>query len=579
MTSPIQEIKDRLDIVDFIRSYVALLPAGRNFKAPCPFHKEKTPSFIVSPERQTWHCFGSCGEGGDIFKFLMKYENLEFYEALKILAEKAGIELKKLSPAEHRQFGVLFEINQAAKDFFRNQLEKSAESMDYLSKRGLSKETIEEFELGLAPSGFDHLTANLAKSYDVRDIERAGLNFKSEKGSYIDRFRDRIMFPLCDHFGKVVGFSGRILPRLEDKIDAGKYLNSPETAIFSKSKILYGLHKTKNEIRNSESAVLVEGQMDFLALYQDGVRNAVATSGTALTPEHLKTLKRMTDNLVLCFDSDEAGLNAGERAIDLAGANDFSVKLLVLKDFKDPAEAVQKAPGRMSELIGESKPAMEFYFDRYAGKPERSGDLSGFKNRIRIVLGKIKGLASAVERAHWLREFGLKMDIEEKVLAEEMEQLKSDKLMNGRKPDFAAKNSETGILPRRELIAQRLLSLVIAKEELKSGIDGDCFICLPTDYSAILKCLVEGGSLERENLKELFNLISLRSSFEASILDGEKMETEFHELLRQLRLESLREKRRELVHMVKEAEKGNDESGIFSALKAFDEISKTIQNT
>ena len=158
MASPVQEIKDRLDIVEFIRSYIPLQPAGKNFKAPCPFHKEKTPSFIVSPERQTWHCFGACGEGGDVIKFLMKYENLEFYEALKILAEKAGIELKKISPAEQRQFGVLYDINDSAKEFFKKKLEQSTEVLKYLSERGLKKETIEEFELGLSVSGLDELT-------------------------------------------------------------------------------------------------------------------------------------------------------------------------------------------------------------------------------------------------------------------------------------------------------------------------------------------------------------------------------------------------------------------------------------
>lgn len=222
MTSPIQEIKDRLDIVEFIRSYIPLLPAGKNFKAICPFHKEKTPSFMVSPERQTWHCFGACSEGGDIFKFLMKYENLEFYEALKVLAEKAGVELKKISPAEHKQFGVLYEINESAKVFFQKELERSSEAKNYLKGRGLKDETIKEFELGFSSAGFDNLNHYLIKSgYDIKDIERAGLNYKTKQGSYVDRFRNRIMFPIYNHFGKVVGFSGRILPAFAEA-SAGK---------------------------------------------------------------------------------------------------------------------------------------------------------------------------------------------------------------------------------------------------------------------------------------------------------------------------------------------------------------------
>src|SRR3989344_1677351 len=201
--TPIEQIKDKIDIVEFIRSYIPLSPAGKNFKALCPFHKEKTPSFIISPDRQTWHCFGSCSEGGDIFKFLMKYENLEFYEALKILSEKAGIELKKISPIEQRQFDVLYEINEAAKNLFKKNLKENKEATDYLINRGLKNEIIEEFEIGYAFPEFDKLTMALIKEgFNVRDIERAGLNFKTEKGGYVDRFRGRIMFPIFNHFGK-----------------------------------------------------------------------------------------------------------------------------------------------------------------------------------------------------------------------------------------------------------------------------------------------------------------------------------------------------------------------------------------
>ncbi|MBI5079064.1 DNA primase, partial [Candidatus Wolfebacteria bacterium] len=369
--STVEEIKNRLDIVEFIRSYVPLLPAGKNFKAPCPFHKEKTPSFMVSPERQTWHCFGACSEGGDIFKFLMKHENLEFYEVLKILAEKAGVELKRISPADQKQFGVLYEINESAKDFFKSELEKSPAVLKYLSGRGLKKETIGEFELGFASNSFDFLTIKLVNAgYDIKDIERAGLNFKSERGSYIDRFRNRVIFPLYNHFGKVVGFSGRIFETDAAGDNSGqpalaKYVNSPETPIFSKSKILYGFHKSKNNIREEKTAVLVEGQMDFLSVYQDGMKNVVAVSGTALTVDHLKTLKRYADRLILCFDGDEAGFKAAERAVDLAAQNDLSAKILTMKEFKDPAEAVLKSPGKMKKLAEEAKQAMEFYFERY----------------------------------------------------------------------------------------------------------------------------------------------------------------------------------------------------------------------
>ncbi len=598
MNSPIQEIKEKLDIIDFIRSYIPLQAAGKNFKAICPFHKEKTPSFMVSPERQTWHCFGACSEGGDIFKFLMKYENLEFYEALKFLAEKAGIELKRISPAEQKQFGVLYDINESAKDFFARQMtEKTNEgALKYLTDRGLRKETIEEFELGLAPTGFDNLTLYLINlGYDIKDIERAGLNFKTERGTYVDRFRSRIMFPIYSNFCKVVGFSGRILPQFE-KPEIGKYVNSPETPIFNKSKILYGFHKSKKNIQEQKSAILVEGQMDFLMVYQDEIRNAVATSGTALTLDHLKTLRRLADQLILCFDNDEAGLKAAERSIDLASSADFNVKLLILKDCKDPAEAVQKRPGCMVNFINDAKPAMEFYFDRYLNRTQdrigqladaeadknKKFELGDFKRNIRVVLAKIKSLISAVEQSHWLKELSLRTKIEEKALAEEMEQLKTR--INA---DYTRKYAEKGLREsisyqkesacRRELIAQRLISLAIIKENFQSQMT-DYLDYLPSDYLVILKSLTEQKKLEDERLNSLLNLISLRSSFESSILDEEKIDKEFQELLRQLRLECLKEKRQQLIYLIKEAEQKGDEVKTTSVLKEFYEVSKLMQN-
>lgn len=594
-SSPVQEIKERLDIVDFIRSYITLLPAGKNFKANCPFHKERTPSFMVSPERQTWHCFGACSEGGDIFKFLMKYENLEFYEALKILAERAGIELKRASPAEYKQFGILYEINSLAKDFFKRELEKSPEVLKYAHGRGLKKETIEEFELGFAPNGFDKLTLDLINiGFSVKDIERAGLAFKSERGGYIDRFRGRLMFPIYNHFGKVVGFSGRILPQYEndsEKSSIGKYVNSPETPIFNKSRVFYGLHKTKNNIKETGVALLVEGQMDFLMLYQDGIKNAAATSGTALTGDHLKMLRRLTDQLILFFDNDEAGFKAAERSIDLAGANDFNVKLLLLKGYKDPAEAVEKQPGLITNLLKDAKPAMEFYFGRYLPQnskvqnPNTKLDIGSFKKNLRIILAKIRNLMSPVERSHWLKELSERTNINETALAEETEQLNiSSKFQDPRFKKIP--NTEPMIRnSRRTLIAERLLSLVMARDSLKLQIK-DYIRYLPEDYSFILENLREekgesaaGKFLIEEKLNPIINIISLRSSFELEILGEDKIEDEFRELLRQIQYEFLKEKRNKLAHSIKEIEKTGDETVLTSALKEFDEVSKMIENS
>src|SRR3984957_1122972 len=269
-------IKSKLDIVEFIRGYVVLTPAGKNFKGLCPFHKEKLPSFMVSPDRQSWHCFG-CGIGGSVFDFVMKYDKVEFGEALRILAEKAGVELRRENPAEYRYGGLLYDLNDAAKNYFRRAFAAAPVAREYLTKRGLSPEIIEEFEIGWAPNEPEGLSMHLLNSGTApQDLMQAGLSIKTERGLMLDRFRGRIMFPIHNHTGKVVGFTGRILPQL-DRGDMGKYVNSPETPIFQKSKLMYGFWKTKDTIREAKSAVLVEGQMDFLMSWQAGVKNVIAS--------------------------------------------------------------------------------------------------------------------------------------------------------------------------------------------------------------------------------------------------------------------------------------------------------------
>ena len=363
-SSTTELIKSRLDVVQFLRGYLTLNPAGKNFKALCPFHKEKSPSFMVSPDRQSWHCFG-CGLGGDVFTFLMKYENIEFGEALRILAEKAGVELRHENPAEYRYTGLLYDLNESAKQFFKRALAAAPVAKEYLKSRGLTPETIETFEIGWAPNEPEALSMQLLNAgSSPQDILQAGLSIKTERGLMLDRFRGRIMFPIHNHVGKVVGFTGRILPQL-DRGDTGKYVNSPETPIFQKSKLLYGFWKSKDAIRETKTAVLMEGQMDFLMSWQSGVKNIVASSGTALTADHLVVLHRLADELIINFDSDTAGADAAERAIDLAEASDFSVKIAIVQGFKDAAEAAQADPENVRRTIAAAIPAPEFYFKKY----------------------------------------------------------------------------------------------------------------------------------------------------------------------------------------------------------------------
>ncbi len=575
MPSPIEEIKERLDIVDVLKGYVELRPAGRNFKAVCPFHAEKTPSLIVSPERQIWHCFG-CNAGGDVIKFVSLFENLEFYEALRVLAEKAGVDLKRYTPAEEKQFGVLYEIQRAAADFFKDRLAASSKPLKYLEGRKLKTETIEEFELGFAPESFDALTVGLIeRKFELGDIVRSGLSFRTDGGKYIDRFRGRVMFPIHNHFGKIVGFTGRILPELERE-GVGKYVNSPETPIFQKSKLLYGLWKNKKEIRDSGCAVLLEGQMDFLMCYQDGIRNAVATSGTALTGEHLRTLRKVTDKLVMGFDNDSAGRLAAEKACDLAAENDFTALVVSWREYKDAADLISENPGSAAEMIEKAVPAVNFIFDRYL---ENGGAKS--KKNIRFVLDKIRKVWSPIERSAWLRELAYRTGISEKNLAEEMEKIslgeRDEETITGTRTSGAV--TEYKPETRIELISLRLLGLANEKKELIAKIES-YERYLPETYSAIYKSVLNNSqeSLPPE-VREVFNIISLRGGLESELLeDEERINKEFRTLLKELEIEFLSAEKNKMAREIASLEENGDEEKLVSALRKFDELSKKIQD-
>ena len=307
MDNNIEKIKERVDIVDLISSYLKLQKAGVNYKAKCPFHNEKTPSFSVSPERQVWHCFG-CGKGGDQFTFVQEIEGADFPEALRILARRAGVELEHFDRSLQNEKTRLLEICELASTFFEKQLWHSnagAKVLAYLKDRGVEESSVREFQLGYAPDSWDSLSAFLkSRGYGEQEIFNAGLSVKKETGGYYDRFRSRITFPVLDINGQTVGFTGRDFDsgKKEDReIKLAKYVNTPQTLIYDKSRVIYGLDKAKTEIRKKDKCVVVEGNMDVILSRQAGAENVVASSGTALTEQHLKTIKRYTNNLALCF--------------------------------------------------------------------------------------------------------------------------------------------------------------------------------------------------------------------------------------------------------------------------------------
>lgn len=481
MNDNVQQIKERLNIVDVISGYLRLIKAGTSYKALCPFHNEKTPSFIVSPSRQSWHCFG-CGEGGDIFTFVEKIENVEFRDALKILAEKAGVELEYSDPKMRSEKDRLYEICEASAQFFTASL--SNPIINYLYKRGLKDEAISEWRLGYAPDSWDSLLIFLrTKGFKESEIEKVGLIIRRENFSrssalsqresaitrYHDRFRNRLIFPIFDISGRTVAFSGRtmneIIPSKTERVDSGKYINSPETILFNKSRILYGFDRAKAGIRKNDTAILVEGQMDVILPWQDGAKNIIATSGTALTEDQLAIIKRLTSNLVMAFDMDDAGFRATKRGIDLALGGGFNVSILRLESCKDAADFVVRSPGKFQEAIGKAEPIMSYYFKEIFKKfsPDK---LEGKKFIALNLLSEIKRLSSAIERSSWIRELGLRLGVSEADLKEEMGHIEIEEDASDDSHSFlSGERQSTTPKTRKEILSERLLALLLKKTE------------------------------------------------------------------------------------------------------------------
>lgn len=382
MDTQVQQIKDRINIVEAIGQYVPLRRAGRNYVGRCPFHKERTPSFHVSPERGTYKCFG-CGEGGDVFNFLQKIEGSDFPTVLKELADKTGIVLEKrapINPQEREHDERLRELCDAAVSYFEAELKKRADVQEYLRNRGLREETISGWRLGYAPASWDSLSKHLRQiGFSADDICDAGFGIKSEKrpGEVFDRFRGRIIFPLFDVGGKPIAVSGRYfeaVPGAKQEGEPAKYVNSPETALFKKSRVLYGFDRARASIRKLDCILLVEGQFDLILSHQSGLPFAVAISGTALTEEHLMLLGKLSKRLVLALDGDAAGVRAGLKSALMALKLDFDVKVPTFAQGKDPADLARENPELLKAAIRTARPAVEFFIEalRLGARDERA---------------------------------------------------------------------------------------------------------------------------------------------------------------------------------------------------------------
>lgn len=443
--SVIEQVKERLDLVDVVSGYVALKKSGQNYKGLCPFHVEKTPSFVVFPETQTWHCFGACGTGGDVFSFIERIEGVDFAGALKMLAERAGVELAPRSEAEVQRaetLNRLREINAAAARYFHHLLLKSPAGQvarEYLQHRGIQPKAWETFELGYALPEWDALIRYLTgrRNYTLEDLAAAGLVSERRDGSgYYDRFRDRLMFPIRDVAGAIIGFGARALA----PDDVPKYLNSPQTAIFDKSHVLYGIDRARQAIRQADQAIIVEGYTDVITAHTYGFENVVASLGTALTEAQLRLLKRYTHRFILALDADTAGSQATLRGLEVAkealdtetvpvptargyiryeSRLDAEIRVLVLPAGLDPDDLIRSDVEKWRQSVERAEPVIEYVFQAQTADL----DLNHPKDKstaVRRLLPVIAEIGNPIERSHYLQRLARLVQVDERVLADQL---------------------------------------------------------------------------------------------------------------------------------------------------------------
>ena len=598
MFSSVEQIKQRLDIVDVITSYVKLQKAGENYKACCPFHNEKTPSFYVSPGRGIWHCFGGCGKGGDIFTFIMEIEKCDFPEALKILAQRAGVELKKEDPRIRSERNHLLNLLEDAKNFYKKNLAAHEKVLEYLLKeRGLAPETIENFELGYAPDGWKNVYDFLQnKGYSAQEIEKAGLIIKIQHPTsniqhpYYDRFRNRIIFPINDSSGRTVAFGGRVFElgvrSLNSAIAPAKYINSPQTVIYDKSHILYGFDKAKKEISKENYCVLVEGYMDALMSHQAGAKNTVAISGVALTPEHLNLISRLTKCIITGFDADEAGHSATGRSVELLLSRGFDVKIINLKEQKDPADLIKKDANLWKEILQKAAPIIAFYLDILEKK------YGGDKRQLifqteQIVFPYLVRLVNEMEKSFWIKQIVGTTGVKEEAIWEQLKKTRSVYR------EFPSVNQDLTLKKqsRNEQLEKRIvgvLALARSKKNLEDKlpeiINNNLDLFSP-NYRECINILagtrLNGEKISMENLPVVnYQTLALEAELIYNCETSEEIESELRSLIQNLKNETIKRNLQSLALAIKKiSETDKNNPILLQKIEELNKFSKALNNS
>jgi DNA primase len=561
----IEEIKSRLDIVDIIKEYVELEKVGSNLRALCPFHAEKTPSFFVSPTRQSWRCFGGCNDGGDMFDFVMKIEGVEFPEALRILAKKAGVEIKRTNPETVTEKENFYKLYQLATKFFERQLEASKrgkKAKQYILDRGISEEAINNWRLGYSPDSWQSLSEFLISKGFKRDkIIDSGLAIKKDDHSY-DRFRGRIMFPIMNTSGRPIAFGGRIFG---DSEDTAKYMNSPQTLLYDKSKVLYGIDKAKVEIRRQNKAILVEGYTDVIMAHQAGFKNVVSTSGTALTKKQLNILSRYSQNLFTCFDMDNAGISATKKGIEMARALGFDVQVITLPSGDDPADLIKKDSDQWKKRVKEAKDAMQFYFEAACeGK-----DLDNPKDKKDIakeLLPLIKKMPNNIEKSHWAKKLAKKLDVPEEAIYNQLRKTKVENDNKKKTKRRSKKKPKKRIKTKKRILEERVISILAKKPDLINVLEErDLF---SKKAEELIKAIEDNNS----EYKEKIDYYALKPE------NGmENPEEELQECLIEIDKYNLKNKLKDIHKKIQKAEKEKDKKELKKHTEEAYNLSKKLQ--
>jgi len=571
----IEEVRNRTDLVEVISDYVLLKKSGENYKALCPFHVEKTPSFIVNPRKGIFHCFG-CGVGGNIYSFLMKVEKMEFVDAVKYLARRCGVPIPELQNSKYiQEKDTLHKINELASNFYEQVLwaQEGKKGLDYLKKRGITEETIKKFKLGYAPDAWDKVLNTLvAKGYSQAQIHQAGLVLPREGGGYYDRFRNRVIFPIINPFNRIIGFGARVL---DDSLP--KYINTPETPIYHKGKILYGLNFAKDAIRKLNTVIIVEGYTDVILLSQAGFENVVATSGTAFTQDQVRLLKKYGEEVVVLFDPDTAGVQATLRGLDLLMEEEMRVKVVSLSEKLDPAEFLaQFGPQEFLKCLQNADDLLDYRLNQCLTAGNINTTLGKIK-ALEDIIPTILKISNPIQRQDFIKRVAETLRVEEEIILSELKKWQGKPSVSA--SEYVTKQEEGVVLAEKGLIKFMLENKVTALQILQE--------IKPEDFSntqckeiceVIVELLMQKKSITPERIidlvddktKDLITCLVLQKDF------GVEKERLIKEYIKKIKENIFNKRKFEIQQAITKLEENDDK--LLDLQRQYQELDRQIRN-